>query len=79
MALIPTLTLFDFEARKGDDSDKERQEWIDKMVGELRVFSQAGGEVLFGTDVGYTDHFDAALEFTLMSRARMNFQQFSPR
>ncbi len=75
MALIPTLTLFDFEARKGDHSDKERQAWIDKMVGDLRVFSQAGGEVLFGTDVGYTDHFDTALEFTLMSRARMGFQQ----
>jgi imidazolonepropionase-like amidohydrolase len=75
MALIPTLTLFDFEARKGGDSDQERQKWIEKMVGELRAFSQAGGEVLFGTDVGYTDHFDTALEFTLMSRAGMSFQK----
>lgn len=75
MALIPTLTLFDFEARKGGDSDRDRQEWIDKMVGELRTFSQAEGEVLFGTDVGYIDHFDTALEFTLMSRAGMSFRQ----
>ncbi len=75
MALIPTLTLFDFEARKAGASDRDRQEWIDKMVGELRAFSEAGGEVLFGTDVGYIDHLDTALEFTLMSRAGMSFRQ----
>jgi imidazolonepropionase-like amidohydrolase len=75
MALIPTLTLFDFEARKGHESDPERQAWIDRMVDELRVYSQAGGDVLFGTDIGYTDHYDTSLEFTLMSRAGMNFQQ----
>ena len=75
MALIPTLTLFDFEARKGADSDSDRDAWIAKMVAELRAFSQAGGEVLFGTDVGYTDHFDTALEFTLMARAGMSFKQ----
>ena len=75
MALIPTLTLFDFEARKGGGSDQERQQWIDKMVSELRVFAEARGEILFGTDVGYTDHFDTALEFTLMSRAGMGFRE----
>jgi imidazolonepropionase-like amidohydrolase len=75
MALIPTLTLFDFEARKGAASDSDRDAWIAKMVAELRAFSQADGEVLFGTDVGYTDHFDTALEFTLMARAGMSLQQ----
>jgi imidazolonepropionase-like amidohydrolase len=75
MALIPTLTLFDFEARKAGFPDQGRQQWVDKMVDELRAFSEAGGEVLFGTDIGYTDHFDTALEFTLMSRAGMSFQQ----
>jgi imidazolonepropionase-like amidohydrolase len=75
VALIPTLTLFDFEARKGGASDKDREQWIEKMVSELRTFSEAGGEALFGTDVGYTDHFDTTLEFTLMSRAGMSFPQ----
>lgn len=75
MALIPTLTLFDFEARRGGASDRERERWIDKMAGDLRVFAQAGGEVLFGTDIGYTDHFDTELEFTLMSRAGMSFEE----
>ncbi len=75
LALIPTMTLWDFEARKIQGTDKERTVWIDKMVAELRAYAQAGGEVLFGTDVGYTDHFDTTLEFTLMSRAGMTYEQ----
>ena len=75
-ALIPTLTLWDFEARKVQGAtDQEREAWIDKMVAELEAYSKAGGEVLFGTDVGYTDHFDTTLEFTLMSQAGMAYQQ----
>jgi len=75
LALIPTLTLFDFEARKGKSSDQERESWIAKMVAELRAYSQAGGDILFGTDIGYIDHYDTALEFALMSQAGMNYQQ----
>jgi imidazolonepropionase-like amidohydrolase len=75
MALIPTLTLFDFEARKGAIPEADREGWLARMESELRAFSQAGGEVLFGTDVGYTDHYDTALEYTLMSRSGMTFAQ----
>jgi len=75
MALVPTLTLFDFEARKGGESEQARDQWIAKMVDELRAFSAGGGQVLFGTDIGYTDHFDTELEYVLMSRAGMSFPQ----
>ncbi len=75
LALIPTLTLFDFEARKENGTDQEREAWIDRMVAEMRAYSQAGGDILFGTDIGYIDHYDTALEFTLMSQAGMNYQQ----
>lgn len=75
LALIPTLTLFDFEARTENRPDQERETWIAKMVAELHAYSQAGGDILFGTDIGYIDHYDTALEFTLMSRAGMNYQQ----
>jgi imidazolonepropionase-like amidohydrolase len=75
LALIPTLTLWNFEAPRIPGTDQERQVWIDKMVAELEAYSKAGGEVLFGTDVGYTDRFDTTLEFTLMSRAGMTYQQ----
>ena len=75
MELIPTLTLFDFEARKGNMKDADREGWLAKLEAELRAFSQAGGEVLFGTDAGYTDHYDTAMEYTLMARAGMSSQQ----
>lgn len=75
LALIPTLTLFDVEAKKAKVSAEENEMWIRQAVQELKAYSDAGGEILFGTDVGYTDHFNTALEFTLMSRAGMNFQQ----
>jgi imidazolonepropionase-like amidohydrolase len=75
LSLIPTLTLFDFEGRKWATSDKEREAWVGHMVDQLRVYSQAGGDVLFGTDVGYTDHYDTTLEFTLMSQAGMSYVQ----
>lgn len=75
MALIPTLTLFDVEAKKEQVSAEENEMWIKQAVQELKAYSDVGGEILFGTDVGYIDQFDTAEEFTLMSRAGMNFQQ----
>ena len=75
MALIPTLTLWDFEARKANLNEADRKGWQERMDAELRVYSQAGGEVLFGTDVGYTDHYETAMEYDLMSRSGMSFGQ----
>lgn len=75
IALIPTLTLFDFEARKENGPAEEREAWVSKMVAELRAYSQAGGDVLFGTDIGYIDHYDTTMEFSLMFQAGMNYQQ----
>lgn len=75
LALIPTLTLFDFVARQQQNSDQERTAGLDRMVDELRAYVDAGGEILFGTDVGYIDHYDTTLELELMSQAGMNYQQ----
>jgi len=75
LALIPTLTLYDVEARKGNDSAPERDAWIARMVAQVRAYSNAGGDILFGTDIGYIDHYETNLEFTLMSQAGMSYQQ----
>jgi imidazolonepropionase-like amidohydrolase len=75
LALIPTLTLFDVEAKKAKVSAEENEMWIRQAVQELQAYSDAGGQILFGTDVGYIDQFDTAEEFTLMSRAGMSMQQ----
>ncbi|MGA8437768.1 MAG: amidohydrolase family protein [Candidatus Sulfotelmatobacter sp.] len=75
LSLIPTLTLFDVEGRKQNIPDQQRTAWIAQMVDQLRAYSEAHGDILFGTDIGYTDHYDTTLEFTLMSQAGMNYKQ----
>ena len=75
MALIPTLTLFDVEAKKVKLSSEENELLVKKAVQELETYSDAGGEILFGTDVGYIEQADTAEEFTLMARAGMSFEQ----
>ena len=75
LSLIPTLTLFDVEARKANVPEPQRVAFINQMVDQLRAYSEAGGDILFGTDVGYTDHYDTTEEFTLMSQGGMNYNQ----
>lgn len=75
MGLIPTLTLFDVEAKKAHVSPEENQGWIDAAAQQLKAYSGAGGQILFGTDVGYTDHYDTTEEYVLMSKAGMPFAQ----
>jgi hypothetical protein len=53
MALIPTMTLFEVEAKKSGESAEDLTLAIKTITSEVRVYSQAGGQILFGTDVGY--------------------------
>jgi imidazolonepropionase-like amidohydrolase len=73
MALTPTLTLWEVEY-KGSDPDELRK-GMGKAAEQLKAFSQAGGQILFGTDVGYIERFDTSEEYAWMSRAGMSFQQ----
>jgi imidazolonepropionase-like amidohydrolase len=68
MALIPTLTLFEVEARKSGESPADLAKALDMVTAELQSYHAAGGEILFGTDVGYTDAFDTNEEYRLMSK-----------
>jgi imidazolonepropionase-like amidohydrolase len=67
--------LFDVEARRQKLPDKQRTAFVAQMVDQLRAYSAAGGDILFGTDIGYIDQYDTTMEFTLMSQAGMNYKQ----
>jgi imidazolonepropionase-like amidohydrolase len=69
MALIPTLTLFEVELKREGAGDEETRRFLDAGVEQVQVFSRIGGEILFGTDVGYTDAVDTTEEFRQMGRA----------
>jgi imidazolonepropionase-like amidohydrolase len=75
MAVIPTLTLFDVEIKKAGVSPEIAQGFVNSVITRLRTFNAAGGEILFGTDVGYIYQFDTTEEYTLLQRAGMTFPQ----
>src|SRR5690349_10975313 len=67
-------TVFDIASvLKNTPGDIEK--WINMAVQEIKSYSEAGGQIVFGTDVGYIDQFDSIEVFTLMSRAGMDFRQ----
>jgi imidazolonepropionase-like amidohydrolase len=68
MALIPTLTLFEVEAKKFGESAEESKQEMDAAVQQVSAYAKAGGQILFGTDVGYTDAFDTTEEYRQLSR-----------
>jgi imidazolonepropionase-like amidohydrolase len=73
-ALIPTFTLWHVESR--NQSPEEFEKGMNSVVlPQLRAYSEAGGQILFGTDVGYIEQFDTSEEFVWMSRGGMNYQQ----
>ena len=48
-----------------------RYGWSAPRFEELRAFKAAGGQVLFGTDVGYMHDYDPTDEYVLMAKAGM--------
>jgi imidazolonepropionase-like amidohydrolase len=75
MALTPTLTLWEAEASKGNVSAAGLEQVMERAAAQLSEFTRAGGEVLFGTDVGYTDHVDTTDEYKWMAHAGLSYQQ----
>ena len=68
VSLIPTLALF--SDKNGFDAAHEG------VLHEVKGYSDAGGQILFGTDVGYlTDYQDLTREFGLLGRAGLTFPQ----
>jgi len=68
VSLIPTLTLFSGE--NGPDAAHEG------ILREVKSYADAGGQILFGTDVGYlTDYPLLTREFELLARAGLTFDQ----
>jgi len=74
MALIPTLTLFEVEARKSGESPEDSAKDMQAALQQLKAYSDAGGQILFGTDVGYTDAYDTTEEYRLMGQV-MGYRQ----
>ena len=69
MAVIPTLKLFPYELERMEIPERIVEAATGDAVEQVRAYSQAGGQVLFGTDVGYMSDYDPTDEYRLMARA----------
>lgn len=75
VALIPTLKLLRYEGERF--ALPEASIVYATSIAQEQVFtvSQLGGEILFGTDVGYMTDFDPTDEYLLMREAGLTFDQ----
>jgi imidazolonepropionase-like amidohydrolase len=62
VAMVPTLALF-----------RGRTSW--DILDEVRIHARGGGDILFGTDVGYLPNFDHAVEYELMASAGLGWRE----
>ncbi|HEY6372274.1 MAG TPA: amidohydrolase family protein [Candidatus Sulfotelmatobacter sp.] len=68
VSLIPTLTLFSGE--NGPDANHLG------ILEEVKSYSDAGGQILFGTDIGYLTRYPLLTkEYELLGRAGLTFPQ----
>jgi imidazolonepropionase-like amidohydrolase len=74
MALVPTLTLFAEGMRKDGMAAADIDQAMANHTQQIKAFADAGGLILFGTDVGYIDVYDTTEEYRLLSRC-LTFHQ----
>jgi imidazolonepropionase-like amidohydrolase len=72
MSVIPTIKLWPYELAKQQVPKEITDKLVAATLAELRAFKEAGGQILFGTDVGYMQEFDPTDEYRLMSQAGLS-------
>lgn len=75
VGLVPTLKLWRFELTRVGVPPDVVDRYQATGVAQLGAFAAAGGEVLFGTDVGYMTDYDPSQEYRRMSKAGLGFEQ----
>ncbi|MEX2050369.1 MAG: amidohydrolase family protein, partial [Steroidobacteraceae bacterium] len=69
MAVVPTLQLWPYELKRAGLEPRIVELATGDTVEQVRAFAAAGGQILFGTDVGYMSEYDPTEEYRLLSRA----------
>ncbi len=75
MSIIPTLKLFPYELDKERVPAAVAEQLVNESVAEFGKFVALGGQVLFGTDVGYMTDYDPTREYELMAKAGLTPMQ----
>jgi imidazolonepropionase-like amidohydrolase len=72
VSVIPTFKLWYYELAKENVPADVTDKLVEATLNDLRRFRAAGGQVLFGTDVGYMHSYDTTQEYELMAKAGMS-------
>ena len=75
MALIPTLKLWPYELRKAGLPNDLVERVLGTAMAQTSAVADLGGELLFGTDVGYMTDYDPTDEFIFLRRAGLGAMQ----
>jgi imidazolonepropionase-like amidohydrolase len=75
VTLIPTLSLFTKLGRTLGIPTPRIEKLISVPLQQLRAYSEAGGRIVFGTDLGFITDYAPSEEYLLMTRAGMTFRQ----
>ena len=75
MSVIPTLKLWGYEAAKFKAPADVVERITATGMQQLQAFARSGGQVLFGTDVGYMTDYDPNEEYLRMSQAGLTPMQ----
>jgi len=75
ITLIPTLSLFTKLGRSLGMPAPRIEKLISVPLQQLRTYSNAGGRIVFGTDLGFITDYNPSEEYLLMTRAGMTFRQ----
>jgi imidazolonepropionase-like amidohydrolase len=73
MGLIPTLKLWPWELGRLGVPPAVIERVQANALAQVRAFVEAGGQLLFGTDVGYMTDYDPTDEYLLLQRAGLGF------
>ena len=75
VSVVPTLKLWRYELNKEQVPANVQDRLVSAAQRQLKAFADAGGDVLFGTDVGYMSEFDPTDEYALMADAGLTPMQ----
>ncbi len=70
--MVPTLKLLPSELAKEHVPDAVAAPLVEGAVAHVRAFADAGGTLMFGTDVGYMHDPDPTDEYALLARAGLS-------
>jgi imidazolonepropionase-like amidohydrolase len=75
MAFVPTLALWRYELTRAGLPEEVIARYTGVAQEQVRSFAALGGQILFGTDVGYMRAFDPSEEYALLAGAGLSFEE----